>query len=52
MRLSFKFKPKLSHKQLVIINELAWHISKLYNTVNYQIKNNKDVKAVYTEYEQ
>nr|WP_238524767.1 transposase [Halanaerobium hydrogeniformans] len=51
MRLSFKFKPKLSHKQLVIINELAWHCSKLYNTVNYQIKNNKDVKAVYTELE-
>ncbi|WP_041595794.1 hypothetical protein [Halanaerobium hydrogeniformans] len=51
MRLSFKFKPKLSHKQLVIINELAWHCSKLYNTVNYQVKNNKDVKAVYTELE-
>ncbi|ADQ13918.1 RNA-guided endonuclease InsQ/TnpB family protein [Halanaerobium hydrogeniformans] len=51
MRLSFKFNPKLSHKQLVIINELAWHCSKLYNIVNYQIKNNKDVKAVYTELE-
>ncbi|TDX45275.1 hypothetical protein C7954_10971, partial [Halanaerobium congolense] len=25
MRLSFKFKPKLNHKQLVIIRELAWH---------------------------
>jgi IS605 OrfB family transposase len=51
MRLSFKFKPKLNHKRLMIINELAWHCSKLYNTVNYQIKNNKDVKPVYTQLE-
>jgi len=37
MRLSFKFKPKLEHKQLEIIKELSWHTSKLYNTVNYDI---------------
>jgi putative transposase len=27
MRLSFKFKPKLSHNQLEIIKELSWHTS-------------------------
>lgn len=51
MRLSFKFKPNLSHKQLEIIKELSWHTSKLYNTVNYQIKNNEDVKPIYTQLE-
>jgi hypothetical protein len=51
MRLSFKFKAKLNHKQLVIIRELAWHCSKLYNIVNYEVKNNKKVKPVYTQLE-
>jgi putative transposase len=51
MRLSFKFKPKLSHNQLEIIKELSWHTSKLYNTVNYQIKNNEDIKPIYTQLE-
>ncbi|ADL12392.1 RNA-guided endonuclease InsQ/TnpB family protein [Acetohalobium arabaticum] len=51
MKLSFKFKPNFSHKQLEIIKELSWHCSKLYNTVNYQIKNNEDVKPVYTKLE-
>jgi IS605 OrfB family transposase len=51
MRLSFKFKPKLNHKQLVIIRELVWHCSKLYNTVNYKVKNNKEQKPVYTQLE-
>ncbi|MCK8827223.1 transposase, partial [Natroniella acetigena] len=41
MRLTFKFKPNFSHKQLEIVKELSWHCSKLYNTVNYQIKNNE-----------
>ncbi len=39
MRLSFKFKPKLSHKHLEIIKELSWHTSKLYNIVNYATLN-------------
>lgn len=47
----FKFKPKLNHKQLEIIKELSWHTSKLYNTVNYHIKNNDEVKPVYTQLE-
>jgi len=51
MRLSFKFKPNFSHKQLKIVKELSWHCSKLYNTVNYQIKNNEEVKPVYTRLE-
>lgn len=51
MKLSFKFKPNFSHKQLKIVKELSWHCSKLYNIVNYQIKNKEDVKPVYTRLE-
>jgi len=51
MKLSFKFKPDFSHKQLAIVKELSWHCSKLYNTVNYQIKNNEAVKPIYTKLE-
>ena len=51
MRLSFKFKPDFSHKQLEIVKELSWHCSKLYNTANYEIKNNEEVKPVYTRLE-
>ena len=51
MRLTFKFKPNFSHKQLEIVKELSWHCSKLYNIVNYQIKNNEEVKPVYTRLE-
>jgi len=51
MKLSFKFKPNFSHKKLEIVKELSWHCSKLYNTVNYQIKNNEEVKPVYTRLE-
>lgn len=51
MKLTFKFKLNFSHKQLEIVKELSWHCSKLYNTVNYQIKNNEEVKPVYTRLE-
>ncbi|MCK8818226.1 transposase [Natroniella sulfidigena] len=51
MRLAFKFKPNFSHKQLKIVKELSWHCSKLYNTVNYQIKDNEEIKPVYTRLE-
>ena len=51
MKLSFKFKPNFSHKQLEIVKELSWHCSKLYNIVNYQVKNNDDVKPIYTRLE-
>src|SRR6056297_1176936 len=47
MRLSFKFKPNFSHEQLEIIKELSWHTSKLYNIVNYEIREN-ETKPVYT----
>ena len=47
MRLSFKFKANFSHKQLEIIKELSWHTSKLYNIVNYEIRENES-KPVYT----
>lgn len=51
MRLAFKFKPKFNEKQLEIIKELSWHTTKLYNIVNYEIRNNEDVKPVYTQLE-
>lgn len=51
MKLAFKFKPNFSHKQLEIVKELSWHCSKLYNTVNYQIKNNEEIKPIYTRLE-
>ena len=48
-RLTFKFDIGLSNKQLEIIKELSWHCSKLYNTINYEVKNNEDVKPYYTK---
>lgn len=47
MKLTFKFKPKIDHKQLEIIKELSWHTSKLYNIANYKIRN-KDKKPIYS----
>ncbi|SDC66829.1 MULTISPECIES: RNA-guided endonuclease InsQ/TnpB family protein [unclassified Candidatus Frackibacter] len=51
MRLAFKFKPKFTNKQLKIIKEISWHTTKLYNIVNYEVRNNEDVKPVYTRLE-
>jgi IS605 OrfB family transposase len=51
MRLAFKFKPKFNDKQLEIIKELSWHTTKLYNIVNYEVRNNEDIKPVYTQLE-
>jgi IS605 OrfB family transposase len=47
-RLTFKFDIGLSNKQLEIIKELSWHCTKLYNTINYEVKNNEDVKPYHT----
>ncbi|ALS22138.1 RNA-guided endonuclease InsQ/TnpB family protein [Paenibacillus naphthalenovorans] len=35
MKLSFKFKQKLSQQQINIIEELSFHTTKIYNTANY-----------------
>ena len=40
MKLSFKFKPKLNDEQLKIIEELSFHTTKLYNVVNYDLREN------------
>lgn len=40
MKLSFKFKPKITKLQLNIIEELSFHTTKLYNTVNYDCREN------------
>jgi IS605 OrfB family transposase len=40
VKLSFKFKPKLTELQLNIIEELSFHTTKLYNTVNYDCREN------------
>jgi IS605 OrfB family transposase len=48
MKLSFKFKPAINHKNLNIIRTLSYHTSKLYNIVNYSI-NKGENKPVYTK---
>lgn len=40
MKLAFKFKPKLNEEQLKIIEELSFHTTKLYNIVNYDLREN------------
>jgi putative transposase len=40
VKLSFKFKPKLTELQLNIIEELSFHTTKLYNIVNYDCREN------------
>lgn len=41
MKLSFKFKPKLNQLQLKIIKELSFHTTKLYNIINYDLRENE-----------
>ena len=48
MKLSFKFKPAINHKNLNIIRTLSYHTSKLYNIVNYSI-NKGENKPLYTK---
>lgn len=40
MKLSFKFKPRINNKQLEIIEELSYHTTKLYNIINYDLREN------------
>lgn len=51
MKLSFKFKPKLTELQLNIIKELSFHTTKLYNTVNYDCRENGFKSYIETEKE-
>jgi len=48
MKLSFKFKPVINHKNLNIIRTLSFHTSKIYNIVNYSI-NKGENKPVYSK---
>lgn len=40
MKLSFKFKSQINSKQLEIIEELSYHTTKLYNIINYDLREN------------
>lgn len=40
MKLSFKFKPQITSKQLEIIEELSYHTTKLYNIISYDLREN------------
>ena len=40
MKLSFKFKPQINSKQIEIIEELSYHTTKLYNIINYDLREN------------
>jgi len=51
VKLSFKFKPKLTELQLNIIKELSFHTTKLYNTVNYDCRENGFKSYIETEKE-
>ncbi|HRR51873.1 MAG TPA: transposase [Bacteroidales bacterium] len=51
MKLSFKFKPKLTELQLNIIEELSFHTTKLYNIVNYNCRENGFKSYIETEKE-
>ena len=51
MKLSFKFKPKLTELQLNIIEELSFHTTKLYNIVNYDCRENGFKSYIETEKE-
>ncbi|MGL5634350.1 MAG: RNA-guided endonuclease InsQ/TnpB family protein [Sarcina sp.] len=46
MKLSLKFKPNIDEKQLEIIEELSYHTTKLYNIINYDLRE-KGVKNYY-----
>ena len=46
MKLSFKFKPSIGKKQLEIVEELSYHTTKLYNIINYDLREN-GVKTYY-----
>jgi len=51
VKLSFKFKPKLTELQLNIIEELSFHTTKLYNIVNYDCRENGFKSYIETEKE-
>lgn len=38
MKLAFKFKPSFTVEQLSIIEEISYHTTKLYNIVNYDLR--------------
>lgn len=38
MKLSFKFKPSFTVEQLSVIEELSYHTTKLYNIINYDLR--------------
>ena len=40
MKLSQKVYIKLNHRQKMIIDELIWHVTKLYNISNYEMREN------------
>ena len=38
MKLTFAFDMKLNETQEKIVREIKWHVSKVYNTLNYSIR--------------
>ncbi len=41
LKLIFKHYPKFTNKEIAIIEELSYHTTKLYNTVNYELRENE-----------
>ena len=50
MKLSFKYKPKMNNKTIVIIEELSFHTTKLYNSANYNCREDKFTNYVTVNY--
>ena len=52
IKLSFKYYPKLNRLQQNIIEELSFHTTKLYNIINYNLRENeyKNYYAIEKEY--
>lgn len=52
MKLSFKYYPKLNGLQQDIIEELSFHTTKIYNIINYDLRENeyKNYYAIEKEY--
>ena len=42
MKLTFVYNVKLSKTQEKIINEIKWHSSKIYNILNYAVREGKE----------
>ena len=46
LKLTFAFDMKLNETQEKIVREIKWHVSKVYNTLNYSIREEQMKKCI------